>query len=56
MKTVTRRTGGLPGTPTLPVRTATECCWAAFTNTRVEGFDLDEMVWTMVRAVPAWRA
>ncbi|MGA3180274.1 MAG: serine hydrolase domain-containing protein [Verrucomicrobiota bacterium] len=48
--------GSLPGTLTILVRTASGLCWAAFTNTRAEGFNLDEMVWKMVRAVPAWRA
>jgi CubicO group peptidase (beta-lactamase class C family) len=49
-------TGSLPGTLTILVRTASGLCWAAFTNTRAEGFNLDEMVWKMVSAVPAWRA
>jgi len=48
--------GSLPGTLTILVRTASGLCWAAFTNTRANGFDLDEMVWKMVSAVPAWRA
>jgi CubicO group peptidase (beta-lactamase class C family) len=48
--------GSLPGTLTIMVRTASGLCWAAFTNTRAEGFNLDEMVWKMVEAVPAWRA
>jgi hypothetical protein len=49
-------TGSLPGTLTILVRTASGLCWAAFTNTRVEGFDLDKMMWQMVKAVPAWKA
>jgi CubicO group peptidase (beta-lactamase class C family) len=49
-------TGSLPGTLTILVRTASGLCWAAFTNTRVEGLNLDEMMWQVVRAVPAWRA
>ena len=49
-------TGGLPGTLTILVRTASRLCWAAFTNTRANGFNLDEMLWKMVQAVPAWRA
>jgi CubicO group peptidase (beta-lactamase class C family) len=48
--------GSLPGTLTILVRTASGLCWAAFTNTRADGFNLDEMVWAMVKAVPAWRA
>jgi CubicO group peptidase (beta-lactamase class C family) len=48
--------GSLPGTLTILVRTASGLCWAAFTNTRAAGFNLDEMVWAMVKAVPAWRA
>ena len=49
-------TGSLPGTLSILVRTASGLCWAAFTNTRVEGFDLDKMMWQMVKAVPAWKA
>jgi hypothetical protein len=49
-------TGSLPGTLTILVRTASGLCWAAFTNTRAEGLDLDTMMWKMVRAVPAWKA
>lgn len=48
--------GSLPGTLTIMVRTASGLCWAAFTNTRVKGLDLDEMMWHVVRCVPAWRA
>jgi CubicO group peptidase (beta-lactamase class C family) len=48
--------GSLPGTLTVMVRTASGLCWAAFTNTRVNGFDLDRMMWKMVKAVPTWRA
>jgi CubicO group peptidase (beta-lactamase class C family) len=48
--------GSLPGTLTILVRTAGGLCWAAFTNIRTDGFNLDEMVWTMVKAVPVWRA
>jgi CubicO group peptidase (beta-lactamase class C family) len=49
-------TGSLPGTLTVMVRTNSGLCWAAFTNTRAEGLDLDAMMWKMVEAVPAWRA
>jgi CubicO group peptidase (beta-lactamase class C family) len=48
--------GSLPGTLTIMVRTHSELCWAAFTNTRVEGLDLDNMMWQVVKCVPAWRA
>jgi len=48
--------GRLPGTLTIMVRTASGLCWAAFTNTIAPGFNMDEMVWKMVRAVPAWQA
>ena len=48
--------GSLPGTLTIMVRTASGLCWAAFTNTRVEGLNLDVMMWKMVNAVPAWKA
>ena len=49
-------TGSLPGTLTIVVRTASGLCWAAFTNTRNEGPNLDELMWKVVRAVPAWHA
>jgi CubicO group peptidase (beta-lactamase class C family) len=49
-------TGSLPGTLTIMVRTASGLCWAAFTNTRVGGLNLDEMMWRMVTEVPAWKA
>ena len=48
--------GSLPGTLTIMVRTASGLCWAAFTNTRCEGLNLDELMWRVVKAVPAWRA
>jgi CubicO group peptidase (beta-lactamase class C family) len=53
--------GSLPGSTTIMVRTATGLCWAALTNTRTEpsdeiGADLDNLVWDMVRQVPAWGA
>jgi hypothetical protein len=48
--------GSLPGTLTIMVRTATGLCWAAFTNTRTDRINLDDMMWKMVKAVPAWRA
>ena len=49
-------TGSLPGTLTVMVRTGSGLCWAAFTNTRVEGLDLDELMWKVVQCVPAWHA
>jgi len=50
--------GLLPGTTTIMVRTATGLCWAALANTRTQGMlgALDDMMWTMVRAVPVWQA
>jgi len=48
--------GSLPGTLTIMVRTGSGLCWAAFTNTRAEGLNLDDMMWKMVKAVPEWHA
>lgn len=53
--------GSLPGTTAIMVRTASGLSWAALTNTRSEPSDemssaLDQMMWSMARAVPAWRA
>ena len=53
--------GSLPGSTTVMVRTASGMCWAALTNTRTQPSDeidaaLDQMVWDMVRQVPAWNA
>lgn len=48
--------GALPGTLSIMVRTASGLCWAAFTNTRVNGLNLDAMMWRIVKAVPAWHA
>lgn len=50
--------GSLPGLNTIMVRTGSGLCWAAFVNTRTKdiGLALDQLVWKMVRAVPAWRA
>jgi CubicO group peptidase (beta-lactamase class C family) len=53
--------GSLPGSTTIMVRTATGMCWAALTNTRTEPSNeidtaLDQMMWSMVRVVPAWSA
>ena len=50
--------GSLPGTSTIMVRTASGLCWAAFANARDEGINpaLDQMMWAVVKTVPAWRA
>jgi hypothetical protein len=53
-------TGSLPGTVTIAVRTHTNFCWAAFTNTRSKFEDmidaLDLLMWHMVGSVDGWRA
>jgi CubicO group peptidase (beta-lactamase class C family) len=50
--------GLLPGTETISVRTNTDFCWSAFTNTRSNLQDmtssLDKLVWHMARCVPDW--
>jgi CubicO group peptidase (beta-lactamase class C family) len=53
--------GSLPGSTTIMVRTSTGLCWAALASTRTEPSNvidtaLDEMMWNMVRQVPAWGA
>ena len=50
--------GSLPGTSSIMVRTARGLCWAGLVNIRGEGIGgaLDEMMWKIARAVPAWRA
>jgi len=48
--------GSLPGTLAIMVRTHSGLCWAAFTNTRADGLDLDRMMWQVVNCVPAWHA
>jgi CubicO group peptidase (beta-lactamase class C family) len=53
--------GSLPGSTTIMVRTSTGMCWAALTNTRTQPSNeidtaLDQMMWDMVRTVPAWGA
>jgi len=50
--------GSLPGTISILVRTSSGLCWAALTNTRTAGMDLalDQMMWDMAEAVPAWHA
>lgn len=50
--------GSLPGTETLSVRTNSDFCWSAFTNTRPKFRDmttaLDLLGWHMVRSVADW--
>jgi CubicO group peptidase (beta-lactamase class C family) len=53
--------GSLPGTTTVMLRTATGMCWAALTNTRTQPSNeidtaISQMMWDMVRTVPAWGA
>jgi CubicO group peptidase (beta-lactamase class C family) len=53
--------GSLPGSTTIMVRTSTGLSWAALASTRTEPSNvidaaLDEMIWNMVRQVPAWGA
>jgi CubicO group peptidase (beta-lactamase class C family) len=51
-------TGSLPGTISLLVRTSSGLSWAALMNTRTERMDpaLDQMMWDLADAVPAWKA
>lgn len=50
--------GSLPGTSTIAVRTAGGMCWAGFANSRCKDISLalDQMMWRIAKAVPAWRA
>jgi CubicO group peptidase (beta-lactamase class C family) len=49
--------GNLPGAVSFLVRTGRGLCWAAFANTRVVGgVDLDDLMWKIAKAVPAWNA
>jgi CubicO group peptidase (beta-lactamase class C family) len=50
--------GSLPGTATIAVQTASGMCWAGFTNSRGKdiGGALDNLMWHIARAVPAWKA
>lgn len=52
--------GSLPGTSTIMVRTGSDFCWAALTNTREVGGDtagaIDRMMWDAVRNVKNWKA
>ena len=50
--------GPLTGTETISVRTNSDFCWSAFTNTRAKfqdmGLSLDRLVWHMVLSVADW--
>jgi CubicO group peptidase (beta-lactamase class C family) len=52
--------GGLPGTATIMVRTASGFCWAALANSSEAsgntGGALDRMMWDLVRQVKGWNA
>lgn len=49
--------GKLPGAASFLVRTRSGLCWAAFANTSCAGgVDLDDLMWKMAKAVPAWKA
>lgn len=50
--------GSLPGSSTIAVQTASGLCWAGLANSRTKDIDgaLDQLMWNMVRAVPAWTA
>lgn len=52
--------GSLPGTASLMVRTSGGLCWAALTNTRRPGSNidlaLDRLIWNMVGKVTMWPA
>lgn len=50
--------GSLPGATTIAVRTAGGMCWAGFANSRSGDINLalDQMMWRMAKAVPAWNA
>jgi CubicO group peptidase (beta-lactamase class C family) len=47
-------TGSLPGTSSILVRTSGGFTWAAITNSRDNGVDLDTMMWDMVNAATSW--
>jgi CubicO group peptidase (beta-lactamase class C family) len=53
-------TGSLPGTAAIAVATRGGMSWAGLANSRARGTslaaDLDRLMWTMARRVPAWRA
>ncbi|HWA26101.1 MAG TPA: serine hydrolase domain-containing protein [Lacunisphaera sp.] len=50
--------GSLPGTFSIMVRTARGFCWSGLVNTRTEGLGpaLDQLMWKLAQAVPAWGA
>jgi CubicO group peptidase (beta-lactamase class C family) len=49
--------GDLAGTTAILVRTSSQFCWAALTNTRQNGSPeaMDDMMWDLVSKVSAWR-
>jgi CubicO group peptidase (beta-lactamase class C family) len=47
--------GGMPGTSSILVRTASGMCWAATANTDTNG-DMDTLMWKMAKCVPQWHA
>ena len=48
-------TGGMPGTSSILVRTASGMCWAATANISTQG-NIDELMWKMARCVDQWQA
>jgi len=46
--------GSMPGTESILVRTSGHYTWAAITNTRFNGPDIDGMMWTIVNNVTNW--
>jgi CubicO group peptidase (beta-lactamase class C family) len=50
--------GGMPGTSSILVKTASGMSWAATANSHPEGVDgpLDNLMWKMARCVSSWRA
>jgi CubicO group peptidase (beta-lactamase class C family) len=47
--------GGMPGTASILVRTASGMCWAATANSSTHS-DMDELMWKMARCVRQWHA
>lgn len=52
--------GSLAGSTSILVRTSTRLCWGALVNAGAAGHsmsgELDQLMWTLVRAVPRWGA
>ena len=48
-------TGGMSGTSSILVRTASGMCWAATANSHTRG-DIDGLMWNMARCVREWHA